>query len=503
MKKIISFILSACFLFPAAGITYAAEPKPFTPVTGHEMMKRLDLGMNLFGYFSFWQEWAPNLSGLALEMPGREKASPELFEALAAKGFDFVRFQIHWMPHLDKDYNIDKAWLDRIQEVTDWALDAGLHVILNTYAGPDEKDEGELSYDEIKPYLLAVWKQVAERFKDYSEYVIFDVMNEPHGEDWDIGAHTASVVNKLNADALSLIRKSGGFNDKRIVLLPTAGASADRMALERYVFPDDKYCMASVHAYTPWWFSLGEEAGDYKSRSGRHDVFSKEAEQEIHHMYKRLQSFLTDKKIPFLMGETGAVDKDNINERVKWASVYFKEAGKIGMPTCLHSDLNDYEQINNFSMEWKYPDFINAIFTAYGKEPGDDYIRNITDTVLFEADVSKVKPGNDNSGWRYFETWDGTLNRQRVALSNTVIIECKTDVLTTWGSSFGISYSHYHDGGKWTMYEYPSSPRITVDGNQIIFDTTGLTPAEQIGMDFWNTKDWEKSLSRFYLEARS
>jgi hypothetical protein len=202
------------------------------------------------------------------------------------------------------------------------------------------------------------------------------------------------------------------------------------------------------------------------------------------------------------MGETGAVDKNNTAERLKWAEIYFKEAGNIGMPTCLHSDLNDYEQINNFTMKWKYPEFINTIFEAYGKEPGPDYERIFPDNARYEVDVSKIKPGSDSSGWRYFEIWNGTLNKQRVELSNTVIIECKNDVLKTWGSSFGIAYSNYQNGGSWTMYEYPASSRITVKGNQIIFDTTGLVPAEQIGMDMWNVKNWEQYLVGFYLEAR-
>ena len=349
--------------------TTTANAPSFTPITGKEMMKKLSLGLNLWGYFS-WKNYG-DLSGLSLEFAGQGvKAAPQQFKFMAERGFTFVRFQVCWAPHLDKQNNIDKAWLDRVEEVINYALDAGLYVILNAYYGPDEKDAGAITYNEVWTYLSAIWQQTAERFKSHSERLIFDIMNEPHSEGWDVGSDASAVVNRLNADALKIIRKSGGYNKKRVVLLPTAGASTDSLALQHYVFPNDKYCMASIHSYTPWWFCLGEEAGSYSKRDKNHAQFSDKAAQEIYELFRRLKQMLTSRNIPFVMGETGAVNKNNLQERLKWVDIFMSEAGKAGMPTGIHSDVLHYRVFDYASLQWTDPEYLNAIFDTYKTNKG-------------------------------------------------------------------------------------------------------------------------------------
>ena len=337
----------------------------FTPVTGQKMMRELKLGLNLWGFFSYKKEWQPHLNGLEFELPNQKtKASKKHFEEIAAKGFNFARLQICWTPHMDSNNIINNAWLNRIEETVNYALDAGLYIIINAYNGPDEKDEGTISYDEVFPYLSAVWEQTSRRFKDYSEYVIFDLMNEPRGENWDVGQEASAAVNRLNADVIKIIRESGGYNEKRIVLLPTAGASAYN-ALQYFTFPDDAYCMANIHSYTPWWFCLGEEAGPYEKRDSSHAVFGVEADKQVGELFSILENELTAKGIPFVMGETGAVNKNNMPERLKWVEAYISKGAKIGMPIAIHNDDASYKLFDYETLQWVDEEYLNKIFTVY------------------------------------------------------------------------------------------------------------------------------------------
>ena len=48
-------------------------------------------------------------------------------------GFDAVRIPTTWYNHVDSDFNIDESWLDRVQEVVDYAYKRGIFVILNKF----------------------------------------------------------------------------------------------------------------------------------------------------------------------------------------------------------------------------------------------------------------------------------------------------------------------------------------------------------------------------------
>ena len=54
---------------------------------------------------------------------GNPKATKELILAVKDAGFDAVRIPTTWFNHLDDDFNVDEAWLDRVQDVVDYAYD--------------------------------------------------------------------------------------------------------------------------------------------------------------------------------------------------------------------------------------------------------------------------------------------------------------------------------------------------------------------------------------------
>lgn len=110
---------------------------------------------------------------------GGAQASQEDFERIAAAGFQTVRIPIRWHNKSSSDapYTVDKAWMDRVQQVVDWGLGAGLNVILNSHHF-DPIYENPLA---VADWHGGVWKQIAERFEGYPEDTLwFELENEPH-----------------------------------------------------------------------------------------------------------------------------------------------------------------------------------------------------------------------------------------------------------------------------------------------------------------------------------
>ena len=65
--------------------------------------------------------------------------------------------------------------------------------------------------------LTKVWTQIANRFKKYGDYLIFETMNEPRpvgaSNEWTGGSsENRDVINKYNLAAVNTIRNTGGNN---------------------------------------------------------------------------------------------------------------------------------------------------------------------------------------------------------------------------------------------------------------------------------------------------
>ena len=150
--------------------------------------------------------------GNALDAPSEGEWGVTLeasyFEAIAAAGFDSVRIPIRWSAHAGAEapYTIDPAFFERVDWAVDQATSRGLNAIVNIhhyeeiYADPaDESDR-----------FLTLWEQVAERYADRPDSVVFELLNEPH-EKLD-----AAAWNDLLDEAIDVVRQS---NPRRLLIV--------------------------------------------------------------------------------------------------------------------------------------------------------------------------------------------------------------------------------------------------------------------------------------------
>lgn len=292
-----------------------------------DFVKNIKIGWNLGNTLDCTGSW---INGdLAHETAwGNPKTTENMIKAIKKAGFNAVRIPTSWGEHLDSNNNINKVWLDRVQAVVDYAYKNDMYVILNTHHETDwiipSKDSKEMS-----ERFTSIWKQIADRFKDYDEHLIFEGLNEPRtvgsANEWNSGtADERKVINKYNKLFVETVRKSGGNNKLRYLMITPYCANIDGAAINDLEVPDDSRVIVSVHAYRPYNMALN--TGSTVSS------FTDNDKKELDQLFEGLSDKFISKGIPVIVSEFGSLNKKNDDERSKLAKYYVAAAKKAGIP---------------------------------------------------------------------------------------------------------------------------------------------------------------------------
>ena len=359
-KKAVS-VFMACAMAASAFSSMSFSTVSAAELTADQITEEMKIGWNIGNSL----DCAVSTSNITKHETawGNPVITQELIDAVKAKGFNTVRVPTTWYPHITEEngtYTIDPAWLDRVQEVVDYAYKQDMYVILNVHHEEwvNRADLGT-AYDEISPQLTQVWKQIAERFADYDQHLIFEGMNEPRakGTDyewgWGVPSECYDVVNKLCNDFVETVRSvDSPYKDTRLLMIPGYCASHELHVIKEIDFPEnDEFVAASVHSYSPYEFTMGD---------GDHTTFSESYEAALDTIFKNIQSALTDKGIPVVIGEFSASDYGNTEARCDWAEYYLTWTKKLGIPCVLwdndavgNTDKSEcHTYINRDTYEW-------------------------------------------------------------------------------------------------------------------------------------------------------
>lgn len=295
---------------------------------------------------------------------GNPVTTQAMVQMVKDAGFDIFRLPVTWFQQMDAAYNVNPAWMARVQEVADYALDLDLTVILNIHHENWHFPSKE-NYPKASEILKKLWQQIATHFKDYSHKLVFEAMNEPRQVgtpiEWTGGdKESRQVVMDLNQDFVDVVRATGGNNATRMLMVPVYAASSDQAAMEDFVQPTGENLITSVHAYTPYDFALSDKQ--------ECNVWSADLEKDIDALFDRIDKCLLQKGMAVIMGECGARRKgDNAPDRAKWAKYYKTVAKKYGVP-CIWWDNGSMEGpdtselfgiLNRKTMAWEYPEVVD------------------------------------------------------------------------------------------------------------------------------------------------
>lgn len=300
---------------------------------------------------------------------GNPKATKELFTSLKKNGVNAVRIPVTWRDHMDSNGNIDREWMDRVQQVVDYAYSQGMYVIINVHhdGGGDPKfgawiiEESQKDYNTFLKKYKNIWKQIAERFKNYSDYLIFESMNEV-GFDTLYNKNKAdayNLINKINQDFVDIIRATGGNNAKRHLLIAGYYTDIERTCDSLYKMPDDKAgrCILSVHYYTPW---------DFCTCDRKHTWGTNSEVRQMETLIGKMKKNFVDKGIPVIIGEYAASGSD-LSSCIFFIEKLNKLCSDYGIATFIW---DSGRQVNRKTYKWRTPQYLEALKRATS---GKDY----------------------------------------------------------------------------------------------------------------------------------
>ncbi len=343
-------------------------------------MATFDLGWNL---------------GNSLDVPesetewGNPSVDAALLQAIAAAGFDIVRIPVTWslFTGAAPTYTLDSARLTRVQEVVGYALDAGLHAIINLHHdGADElegvewltlNDESgaisEANNQQVEDRFRAVWTQLAEQFKAFDQRLLFESMNEIHdGYDAPDPAYYA-IINHLNQVFVDIVRDSGGNNTTRHLVVPGYNTNID-YTLEGFEAPQDPtpdHLVLSVHFYDPWSFAGEGSSAAWGTGAAGADTWGQE--DYVVDQFDKLETTYVDQGLPMIIGEYGAVNVTGSENYRRYYMEYVTQAACQRGIVPIYWDnggtgsgSDNFGLFNRGSKEIVFPEILEAMFRGCG-----------------------------------------------------------------------------------------------------------------------------------------
>ena len=338
----------------------AVSSEQVNQMTSSEIVADMKIGWNLGNTLdSFDTDSSDNETGW-----GNPKTTKAMIDTVKAAGFNAVRIPVTWGEHLSSDHVIEAAYLDRVQEVVDYAMDDDLYVILNVHH--DDAIWLHPTYSEqaeVTETLTAIWQQLSERFADYDHHLVFEGMNEPRvigsSTEWSGGTpEERDVINQLFQAFVDTVRATGGLNADRTLIVTSHAQSITKEAVSAVKVPEDDHIAVSIHSYAPWDFcGTDDDRSDWGSEADK---------QELDSNFQYLADTFIKKGIPVLLDEFGAVNKNNTSIRANYYAYYVKSAKAHGI-TCFVWDNGtekEFGLLNRKNLTWYAPSIIEAMMQA-------------------------------------------------------------------------------------------------------------------------------------------
>lgn len=323
---------------------------------------------------------------------GQPKTTQAMIDGMKAAGFDTIRIPVAWMTnatHLyEGDYTIDAGYMDRVEEVVRYARKAGMYVIINDHwdggwygmFGSESAETRALAMEAYK----GMWQQIAERFRDYSDYLIFESANEELGGRFDENSplycsdsvvtyltddERYALTNEINQTFVDVVRATGGNNATRFLLIAGYSTNIDQTCDDRFQMPKDTVdskLMVSVHYYDPWSY-CGASSAASATKWGKVSDYEY-LDQQLAKMTK-----FTEAGYGVVIGEYGALPcsdglKDNT---LAYHTAFLDACTKYDLTNCLWDCSGLYKRVSQTFAD----DDILAMYQEkrQANEEGQDY----------------------------------------------------------------------------------------------------------------------------------
>lgn len=385
MKKVLSVLLSVLLLITAFSVgSITASADEFTQ-SGAEFVQNIKVGWNLGNTMESWQSWGTWPSDISTITPEysetgwyNPKTTQSMIDTVHDAGFNAIRVPITWRNFIvdngDGTYTIRAEWINRIKEIVGYAQKNDMYVIINMHH--DDRDwlnliEQDDEWSAILEKYRQVWQQIATAFKDYNENLILEAANEllainkSTGDKdwWGQQSYYFSNMTKLYKCFIETVRSTGGNNSKRYLLLNTYGAVCKAKPVQLFQMPSDSanHLIIGVHTYDPQKLCFRDSSTTTFDESAMKEIFDS--------AFKQLKDLYLSKGIGVIMGEMGAVNKNNNSERIKYVNSLVSYCSNYStIPVWWDSGFTDksnsvdaFGLINRSSCSWVHNDIALAL----------------------------------------------------------------------------------------------------------------------------------------------
>lgn len=301
------------------------------------------------------------------------KAQEYYFDMYKEAGFNFVRIPVRWENYTGTThpYKVTDAWLNRIEEVLEWGLSRGLFIIVNSHH--DDWLMDNYSSQIIRDRFDSIWSQIATRFKDKPDRLIFEIMNEPNGP------ITRAQNDEMHKRVLSIIRKT---NPTRLVVFQGNNWGGSNELLQAAI-PDDNFVIGSFHSYDPYNFGL-QGQGTWGSAADYNLLRLK---------FIGVKEWSLKNNIPVILGEFGALSECEYNSRMKHYRAYVDFAREFGFAPSAWDDGGNFRIMNRNEKTWN--ELKDILIYSTPKSPGNPTIKLHQDSII-RVSWNNLTPGADS-----------------------------------------------------------------------------------------------------------
>ena len=293
---------------------------------------------------------------------GNPPVQERAFDDYKHAGFTAIRIPITWDAHTSNTppYTIDSTWMVRVDTVISWGLRRELLIIIDAHhetwlkTALADTAKNLAHADSCLARFDSIWSQIATRFKDKSDSLIFEMINEPY-------PMADSNVDKLNARVLKIIRRT---NPTRIVAFSGyMWSNSDELVTAAIPDTSDKYLIGYYHSYDPWPFGL-QGPGTYGSAS---DIAATKAK------FDQVTAWSQKYNIPVILDEFGYMKNCAHNSRMCAYATVVDQALQHGVGAFAWDDGGDFPIYNrtNYGFNeikdiliYTYPESPNGIKTG-------------------------------------------------------------------------------------------------------------------------------------------
>ncbi len=457
IRRISRYVMAMVCMLVITGIVssercYAAENHilAFRELSVDEIVQEMGTGLNL----------GNTLDGHTALTPSETLWQPFLttqnyINKVHDAGFNTIRIPVTWGTMIDDTtYEIDVEWINRVQDVVDYAISQDMYVIINMHHDGAEGGIGWIEldsedWDGVKNKYEAAWGNIADFFKDYDEHLIFESMNEVKSSTLSEKEDIARIM-ELNQLFVNVVRGTGSNNAKRWLSVPGRYTNIDTTTnpVNEFSLPQDTVenrLFVSVHDYP-----MGPGLTASMASSEYSETMAKNYASKI----KKLYDMFTSKGIPVILGEYGVMDKDNLVDREYYFETMNEYCATAGIVPCVWEcgglELYGYDLFDRETGANQFPTIVAAMLRGISNKMQVIMVDNVVkgtkietltsatfDTDAMDMEIGEVstisvnsitpKSSNDVLVWRTSDPYVATVSAGRVyarGIGTTTVYAC-------------------------------------------------------------------------------